>query len=302
MSLKLNNAVIYIKLLENVMKKKSIIILSSMILFISIVFSGCNFSIALPGGPEDISQVNISNNVTRVVEVTDIDGNVIGTENVTLSQDEIQDGKNFYNKLDENALSGITDNRYNSATSSSSQNDRSVFETRNYYVVGRIVKDGKTSTYKLAQSGNKYAIMTVYNGNQLGIIIDYLNIYLVQIENKSYITIPKALLAEYEDDSDIKSLLSDDLLDSDKKIVKNGTTKIDGKEVSYSKYEDGSFTYYKDNTILMSKSVDGTIIYYDSVNNNAPNGFFAPPAGFTAKALNAANVQEFSELIGGKQQ
>jgi hypothetical protein len=116
--------VVFIKLLENVMKKKSIIILSSMILFVSIVFSGCNFSIALPGGPEDISQVNISNNVTRVVEVTDIDGNVIGTENVTLSQDEIQDGKNFYNKLDENALSGITDSRYNSATSSSSQNDR----------------------------------------------------------------------------------------------------------------------------------------------------------------------------------
>ena len=198
----------------------------------------------------------------------------------------------------ENALSGITDDRYNSATSSSSQNDRSVFETRNYYVVGRIVKDGKTSTYKLAQSGNKYAIMTVYNGNQLGIIIDYLNIYLVQIENKSYITIPKALLSDYKDDKNINSLLKDDLLDSDKKIVKNGTKKVDGKEVDYSKYDDGSVTYYKGNTILMSKSADGTVIYYDSITNSAPNGFFAPPAGYTSKPLNAANVQEFSKLIG----
>lgn len=281
------------------MKRKSIVFLSSIVLIVSILFTGCDFSIQLPGGPEDVSQVNISNNVTRVVEVTDIDGNVIGTETVTLSQQEIEDGKNFYNKLDENALGGITDTRYNSASGSNAQNDKSVFESRNYYVVGRIVKDGKTSTYKLAQSGNKYAIMTVYNGSQLGIIIDYLNIYLVQLENKSYITIPKALLADYEGDESVSSLLKDDLLDSDKEIVKNGTTKVDGKEVSYSKYDDGSTTYYKENTILMSESADGTIIYYDTITNSAPNGFFAPPAGYTSKPLNAANVQEFSDLIGG---
>lgn len=281
------------------MKRKSIVLLSSIILLIAVLFTGCDFSIALPGGPEDISQVDLNNYVTRVVEVTDENGNVIGTENVTLSQDEINDGKSFYNKLDENALGGITDNRYNSALNTNAQDDKSIFESRQYYVVGRIVKDGKTSTYKLAQSGNKYAIMTVYNGSQLGIIIDYLNIYLVQIANKSYITIPKALLAEYEGEENFDSLLEDDLLDSDKKIVKNGTTKKDGKEVSYSKYDDGSITYYKGNTILMSENADGTIIYYDSVKNSAPSGFFAPPAGYTSKPLNAANIQEFSELIGG---
>lgn len=281
------------------MKRKSIVLLSSIILLIAVLFTGCDFSIALPGGPEDISQVDLNNYVTRVVEVTDENGNVIGTENVTLSQDEINDGKSFYNKLDENALGGITDNRYNSALNTNAQDDKSIFESRQYYVVGRIVKDGKTSTYKLAQSGNKYAIMTVYNGSQLGIIIDYLNIYLVQIENKSYITIPKALLADYEGEENFDSLLEDDLLDSDKKIVKNGTTKKDGKEVNYSKYDDGSITYYKGNTILMSENADGTIIYYDSVKNSAPSGFFAPPAGYTSKPLNAANIQEFSELIGG---
>lgn len=281
------------------MKRKSIVLLSSIILLIAVLFTGCDFSIALPGEPEDISQVDLNNYVTRVVEVTDENGNVIGTENVTLSQDEINDGKSFYNKLDENALGGITDNRYNSALNTNAQDDKSIFESRQYYVVGRIVKDGKTSTYKLAQSGNKYAIMTVYNGSQLGIIIDYLNIYLVQIANKSYITIPKALLAEYEGEENFDSLLEDDLLDSDKKIVKNGTTKKDGKEVSYSKYDDGSITYYKGNTILMSESADGTVIYYDSVKNSAPSGFFAPPAGYTSKPLNAANIQEFSELIGG---
>ena len=281
------------------MKRKSIVLLSSIILLIAVLFTGCDFSIVLPGGPEDISQVDLNNYVTRVVEVTDENGNVIGTENVTLSQDEINDGKSFYNKLDENALGGITDNRYNSALNTNAQDDKSIFESRQYYVVGRIVKDGKTSTYKLAQSGNKYAIMTVYNGSQLGIIIDYLNIYLVQIANKSYITIPKALLAQYEGEENFDSLLEDDLLDSDKKIVKNGTTKKDGKEVNYSKYDDGSITYYKGNTILMSESADGTVIYYDSVKNSAPSGFFAPPAGYTSKPLNAANIQEFSELIGG---
>jgi hypothetical protein len=143
--------------------------------------------------------------------------------------------------------------------------------------------------------------MTVYNGSQLGIIIDYLNIYLVQIENKSYITIPKALLSEYEGEENFDSLLEDDLLDSDKKIVKNGTTKKDGKEVSYSKYDDGSITYYKGNTILMSENADGTVIYYDSVKNSAPSGFFAPPAGYISKPLNAANIQEFSELRGSPQ-
>jgi hypothetical protein len=283
------------------MKRKSIVLLSSIILLIAVLFTGCDFSIALPGGPEDISQVDLNNYVTRVVEVTDENGNVIGTENVTLSQDEINDGKSFYNKLDENALGGITDNRYNSALNTNAQDDKSIFESRQYYVVGRIVKDGKTSTYKLAQSGNKYAIMTVYNGSQLGIIIDYLNIYLVQIENKSYITIPKALISDYEGEENFDSLLEDDLLDSDKKIVKNGTTKKDGKEVSYSKYDDGSITYYKGNTILMSENADGTVIYYDSVKNSAPSGFFAPPAGYISKPLNAANIQEFSELIGSPQ-
>lgn len=281
------------------MKRKSIVLLSSIILLIAVLFTGCDFAIVLPGGPEDISQVDLNNYVTRVVEVTDENGNVIGTENVTLSQDEINDGKSFYNKLDENALGGITDERYNSASNTNAQNDKSIFESRQYYVVGRIVKDGKTSTYKLAQSGNKYAIMTVYNSSQLGIIIDYLNIYLVQIENKSYITIPKALLTDYENNEDVSSLLEDDLLDSDKKIVKNGTTKKDGKEVSYSKYDDDSITYYKGDTILMTENADGTVIYYDSVKNSAPSGFFAPPAGYTSKPLNAANIQEFSDLIGG---
>ena len=280
------------------MKSKFIVSLSAVVLLISVLFTGCDFSIPLPGGAEDVSQININNAVTRVVEVTDNNGNVVGTENVTLSDKEIQEGKDFYNKLDDNALDGISDNRYNTATNTNAQNEKSIFQSRNYYVIGRIVKDGKSSTYKLAQSGNKYAIMTVYNGAQIGIIIDYINIYLVQLESKSYITIPKALLSQTED-SNVQSLLDDDLLDSDKKIVENGTTKIDGKEVSYSKYDDKSISYYKGNTILMTKNSDGTVIYYDTVTNNAPSGFFAPPAGFTAKPLNAESVQEFSDLIGG---
>ncbi|MBO5857796.1 MAG: hypothetical protein J6Q87_06060 [Clostridia bacterium] len=280
------------------MKSKFIISLSIVVLLVSILFTGCDFSIQLPGGAEDVSQIDINNAVTRVVEVTDNNGNVIGTENVTLSDKEIQEGKDFYGELDDNALDGISNNRYDGATNNNAQNEKSIFQSKNYYVVGRIVKDGKSSTYKLAQSGNKYAIMTVYNGNQIGIIIDYINIYLVQLENKSYITIPKALLSQTED-SDVKDLLEDDLLESDKKIVENGTTKIDGKEVSYSKYDDESISYYKGNTILMTKNSDGTVIYYDTVNNSAPSGFFAPPAGFTAKPLNAESVQEFSDLIGG---
>lgn len=280
------------------MKSKFIVSLSAVVLLISVLFTGCDFSIPLPGGAEDVSQININNAVTRVVEVTDDSGNVVGTENVTLSDKEIQEGKDFYNKLDDNALDGISDNRYNTATNTNAQNEKSIFQSRNYYVIGRIVKDGKSSTYKLAQSGNKYAIMTVYNGAQIGIIIDYINIYLVQLESKSYITIPKALLSQTED-SNVQSLLDDDLLDSDKKIVENGTTKIDGKEVSYSRYDDKSISYYKGNTILMTKNSDGTVIYYDTVTNNAPSGFFAPPAGFTAKPLNAESVQEFSDLIGG---
>ena len=56
------------------MNRKSIVLLSSIILLVAILFTGCNFSFELPGEPEDISQVNISNNVTRVVEVTDKDG------------------------------------------------------------------------------------------------------------------------------------------------------------------------------------------------------------------------------------
>ena len=99
-----------------------------------------------------------------------------------------------------------------------------------------------------------------------------------------------------------KIVESIDLLDTRGVHWHKWTSKIykkDGKEVNYSKYDDGSITYYKGNTILMSENADGTIIYYDSVKNSAPSGFFAPPAGYTSKPLNAANIQEFSELIGG---
>ncbi len=279
------------------MRKRTIAILSVLILFVSMLFTGCDLEIELPNGAEDISSVNLNNSVTRVVEVTDENGNVVGTENVTLSDQEIKDGKDFYSALGQSSLTGISNDRYNKAENKTAQNDREIFESRNYYVVGRIVKDGKSSTYKLAQSGNKYAIMTVYNGNQLGIIIDNINIYLVQIANKSYMAIPKTLLLESESE-DAKELLKDDLLDSDKKITENGTTTIDGKKVSYSKYDDGSVSYYLENTILMTKSTDGSIIYYDTVSKSAPSGFFAPPAGYTLKTLNATNIQEFSDLIG----
>ena len=280
------------------MKRKTVVIFSVVILVFALLFTGCNLELKLPGEPEDVSQVGINNFVTRVQEVTDREGVVVGTESVTLSNQEIQEGKEFYSEVKEDAETGISVDRYEEAEKSDAQNEESIFESKNYYVVGRIVKDGKSSVYKLAQSDKKYAIMTVYNGAQLGVIIDNINLYLVQIEKKSYITIPKALLLDY-DNAEVNSLLEDDLLDSDKKCIENGTTTLDGKEVSYNKFDDGSISYYKGNTILMSESSDGTVIYYDTVYSSAPSGFFAPPAGYTPKALTPDNIKEFSDLIGG---
>ena len=46
------------------MKSKFIVSLSAVVLLISVLFTGCDFSIPLPGGAEDVSQININNAVT----------------------------------------------------------------------------------------------------------------------------------------------------------------------------------------------------------------------------------------------
>ena len=282
------------------MKRKSITIFSVVILSLALLFTGCNLEFQLPSDtPEDVSQVGINNFVTRVEEVTDKSGVVVGTESVTLTPQEIEQGKEFYAEVKEDAETGISVDRYEVAENvEEAQDEKSIFESKNYYVVGRIVKDGVTSVYKLAQNGKKYAVMTVYNGAQIGVIIDNINLYLVQIEKKSYITIPKALLVDYNN-SEINSLLDDDLLESDKKCIETGTTKLDGKEVSYNKFDDGSISYYKGKTVLMTESKDGTVIYYDTVYDSAPSGFFAPPAGYKPMALTPENIKGFSDLVGG---
>ena len=88
------------------MKKRQLAALSALILTVSIIFCGCNFDFEI-GGKEKTSETALSDvsasgedvggeDVTIIENVTDEEGKVISSEAKVLENDEVKDGKDFY--------------------------------------------------------------------------------------------------------------------------------------------------------------------------------------------------------------
>lgn len=251
------------------------------------------------------------------VEVTNNKGEVVATEKVTLSPAEIQSGKDFFKPKDEATTTPVgilpervtepeeekttePDNKTPQTTTQGSQakplTELDIVYSDRYSVVGRIEYDGKAEPYRMARDGEKFVAVTVYNGEEMGIISGTDSFYIVDVANKTYITIPKSLVEEQAGEDEMyKDLLTGEALNLNKKVVEETTEKEYGVTFKVIKYEDGSADYVKGKTLIKTVSKDGSVLHYDSITQDVNAGMFLPPVGFTEKTLDSESVSEMVE-------
>lgn len=309
--------------MEVAMKKASVIIISLLLVFSVLFMSGCEFEIGL-GGEESTTQVaenGLPSGGKKKPGTTQSDESDGKTDKnaqsgskgssasgkKTLTKEEEKINKEFYTiKEDEKKDEGISQKRVKEAAKEAAKEEKTekkkdeeaILSKKVYTIKGRMVADGITSEYKLAQSGDKYAVITAYNGTPLGLIIGDEFIYLMSYNDKTYMEIPLSLFESMGEGS-VDQMLKDSMVSTeDREIKKEGTEKIDGKEYTYKQYEDGSIDYYSGSLIIMSKSTDGTCVYYDEVLNEAPDSLFVPPTDYESVPLTADNIEKFTAVMG----
>ncbi len=289
------------------MRRSPIIFIALLLVLMVTVFSACEFSIDIGKNkettttPAEDSTGNTEETVTVFVDETDENGKVIGTKAEILSASEVNKGKDFYSASDSTKLtSGISSERLDNTDDETAKDDNSIISSKKYVINGRIVKDGVTSEYRIAQNGTKYALMTSYNGTPIGIISGAENLYIIQPNDKTYIEIPRSLFEGADGSNELTAALNGDFGSSNKKVKSKGTEKVDGKKLSYTEYDDGSRNYYSGNTLVMSKSTDGSVVYYDEISTDVSEALFSPPTGYTSVPLTAESLSSFSGVIEGE--
>lgn len=211
-----------------------------------------------------------------------------------LSDDDVKKGNDFFSVTKPSSeSSGISNSRVDSGKSSG-ENDEDIFASKKYTVTGRIVSNGETAQYKMAQNGNKLSVMTYYDGKPIGFILNSISVYIVNSDTKTYLIVPKKVLEAADDSGKLSSVFDGSLGDTTRKVVSEGNETVEGKQLTYKKYDDGTVAYYSGNAIVMSKNTDGSVIYYDSVVNDAPASLFLPPKGYKMQELTLENIQDYT--------
>lgn len=272
------------------------------------MLAGCDFNISIGKDTKETTKASIGlpSGSGELIEVTDENGNVVEkkdeevdvsvdsdvSEQVeNLSEEEVKKNKEFFTAEE----IGTGDAKISEKRLESKQNDEEVISSNVYTITGRMVKDGVTSQYKLAQNKNKLSVMTSYDGMPIGFILNGLNIYIIDSEQESYIVIPKTIIESADETGELTTLLNGNPVDSDKKVTEEGKEKVDGIELNYKKYDDGTVAYYKGKTVVKTVSNDGTVIYYDEIVNEAPVSLFLPPKGYKRDTLNIDNLKKYSK-------
>lgn len=332
------------------MKKPIIPIIAIAVIIIGIVaFSFVDFetTVDIPK-TSDTGEAgdNISSDGTlvTVVEVTDKEGEVVATEKVTFSQDDVKFGQDFFAKPSEETTlpSGLLPNRLQALTTTpnventqttsgkkpSSNTDKTtsvnkpstqqttsaakpstpveapseldIVRSQKYYYEGRIVNNnGDISTYKIARDGVKYSAVILYNGEEVGVIINETEIIMVSVAEKTYISVPISMLQSQEGtDEMLDTLLSGEIYNLNKTEVSRYTADEDGVQYTIIEYTDGSKDYIYDNLLIKTVVSNGTVQYYDVITNQFPASVFFAPAGYQKQDLTDVGVSEFAEDVG----
>ncbi len=304
------------------MKKITIAIIAILMASLVFVLSGCEITL---GGDKDENSETGSH--TAIIEITDEAGSIIATETVTISDDEIQQGNNFFVKDTANTTkpSGVSNNRVqeaiknNTTTTANTENskdetsntpgttgsgnvattprDAIILESTQYMLIGRVEKDGESIPYKIARSGDKVALYTIYNEQQIGFIILEDSILALSADEKTYLQVSKELIKESATDEEMLETLNGSALDKNRELILKSKQKEDGVLYDVYAYDTGEKDYFIGDTIIKSTASDGSVLYYDTVSAVVPSSVFTPPADYTKQTLNEENVSDFAEII-----
>ncbi len=324
------------------MNKTPIITIIALLVVILIAFSGCEFEISL-NGEENNTQTSIESvvvtdeegstqietivhyittepvPVVTIVEVTNEKGKVVETEKVTLSPEEVQQGKDFFGSKDENkdkdkdkdkgkdtnketkketqVSKEPASDRITTAPAKENvevQDDFAVLNSSKYLIEGRVVgKDGTTYPYKMARDGSRFTFRSTYDGQELCLIMGSKYVYLVSPETKTYAKISKDLVQEESAETgEFDDLLTGDVFNlyANKKEVATYKEKVYGVKYKVVEYDDGTRDYFNGKTLVMTEAKDGSVLYYDVISTNVSEGLFVPPADYTEEIINTSTT------------
>lgn len=307
------------------MKKIILSIIAITLASLVFVLSGCELSF---NANDEATQSH-----TAFIEITDESGNIVGTEAITISEDELKEGENFYETKNSSTTApsgvsqdriqqglnngGITSNNKDTGKTTASKNeankndngdstpdelpagydDAQILKSTQYMIIGREESNGSVRPFKIARSGEKIAMFTEYNGNEVGVIILEETIYILSANDKMYLEISKEILEKESFDTDIIDMITGSNINDDSKIIETKNQAEDGVVYDVVVYETGLRTYYLGGTIIKSVSPDGGVMYYDKVSAVVPSSVFAPPADYTKETLNEENGSDFVEIL-----
>ena len=300
------------------MNKTPIITIIALLMVVLFVFSGCEFEISLNGesntetsvetiivtDEEGSTRVETTVHyvttepvpVVTIVEVTNEKGKVVETEKVTLSPEEVQQGKDFFGAEEttkkaskEPAADKNTTEPTTQATTRPAQDDLAVLNSSKYLIEGRVVSpDGTSYPYKMARDGSRFTFRTVYESDEICLIVGHEYVYLVSPSKKSYAKVAKELVSEdSENAEEFEDLLSGDAFNlyANKTVVDTYTEKMYGVKYKVVEYDDGTLDYFNGKTLVQTVSTNGATLYYDVISTNVSEGLFVPPAGYTEDLL-----------------
>lgn len=283
--------------------------------------------------------------LVTVVEVTDKSGEVVATEQVTFSKEEVKFGQDFFAKPNEETIlpSGILPDRLQALTTTPdsantqttvgknpvSNTDKTtsankpvtqtttasgnkaekpdkelteldIIKSQKYYYESRLVNsNGEVSTCKIARDGVKYSAVILYNGEEIGFIINETDIIMVSVAEKTYISVPISMIQSQEgSDELLDALLSGEGYNLNKTEAARYDAKEDGVIYNVIEYTDGSKDYLYDNLLIKTVTTDNAVQYYDVITNQFPASVFFAPAGYQKQELTDVGVSEFAEDVG----
>ena len=313
------------------MNKTPIITIIALLVVILIAFSGCEFEINLNGEESNtetsVETVVVTDEegstqietvvhyittepvpVVTIVEVTNEKGKVVETEKITLSPQEVQQGKDFFNgKDDKKENQKETEKATEISKEPASdrittvpekenvevQDDFAILNSSKYLIEGRVVtKDGTSYPYKMARDGSRFTFRSVYGEEEMCLIMGSKYVYLVSPETKTYAKIARDLVEqETADTGEFDELLSGDVFNlyATKKEVNTFTEKMYGVKYRVVEYDDGTYDYFNGKTLVQTVSKDGSTLYYDVISPNVSEGLFVPPADYTEEIPTTAS-------------
>ena len=310
------------------MNKTPIITIIALLVVILIAFSGCEFEINLNGEKSNtetsIESVVVTDEegstqietvvhyvttepvpVVTIIEVTNEKGKVVETEKVTLSPEEVQQGKDFFNDKEEEKTTVLSkepaSDRITTAPEKENvevQDDFAILNSSRFLIEGRVVTaDGVTYPYKMARDGNRFTFRSSANGEELCLIMGAKDVYIVSPNTKTYIKISKDLAPS--DTDEFEDVLSGEALSlyANKKEVDSYTEKMYGVKYKVVEYDDGSADYFNGKTLVQTVNKDGSVLYYDVISSSVSEGLFLPPAGYTEEVLTSEKVSELAESL-----